>query len=653
MAVGRFDIRLNGVNYRVDRTAETPYTKTVAAQSAVGQALQGASALLHYREDILEAHQTDWSGGSQWWKARFQQENANSYFLSDGFDAWTTPGEIKAVNRFVQTADDNLWTTAAQLVYAAGKWWTVGTANSAVGDTSKKRLLEFTTATGTFDVNGTRDSGCASDIVWSGIYEQAQSRVYWLNGAAASEAVAYFDPNNLGAATVTHVNSATLADVKPGSALINWQGRLLYFNGDKVFEINQVSINTVTTVGDDGFGTSLLSTITIAGAGSGRIDAYALRGAVAGDDGVYYIKTLPGHGRGVYQPIIYRFFTDGATDVNEEVTRLPVGTLALNLFWHLGSLIIAATPDVERALTNDGPVRVAFYHVTNRVPGALGLPLGQTPPDESVCHFLGADEASLYVGGTLRLWVYDGIRGGIHPISKEYGNLVSLGLSKVGSNPVRLYLQGHQQAGASRDAVTQRIEGDDASTSYTHEVESGYLDFNLPLELKQLLSFRVHTESVAAGGTYTLFYELDDSGSFTSAGTHTTGTFAQFDLSTSDLTFRRLRFKIRYATTTTTIRPALKAISVSASGQDFVRVWDMTLDGQSARNVENQPVRPSVAFDAIDALAGTNVSIELLDGMRSEAADDYTTHEVKVAVASTEKTSWAEARLRTRLFEVI
>jgi len=654
MAVGQYDVSLNGTKFLLDRKAEKAYRRSiVAAVAAAGQVTAGVIPTSHYRQDILEHRIDDWSGGALWWKPRTTSENSNAYFLSDGFDTWSTPGKARVLPKWTSHSSD-LFATGGGLLFDGTNWWLVGDAAATVGDTSKRMLLR-SAGTVAF-VEGAFDSGCDSDKVWCGAFDESfsPSRRWWLNNTTTAANVAYATNTANG---VVHVNAATLPDTKVGATLLLWQGRLLYWNGDILYDIDKSTVNTIVAVSDSGTAPSLLGNISQTPAG-GLFDPLALREAVVGDDGVYYVKTITGTSRGDPQPVVYRFSTDGVTDFTEEITRLPVGTIVLNCYWHLGSLLLLATPDVTAALANAQQIRCALYHVTNRIPGAIGYFDGELSPSTvTVAHFLGSEGPLVWLAGNTGMYVYDAIRGGVHRARQSLQNMVAMGLAKdAGNNPVRLFVEGlfaalnlaYWQPIAFVDALA------DYDTAFTAFLETNYFDFDLPDETKQLLSVVLETDTLTSGdGVYTVKYSLNDA-AFVSAGTMTAGTRTTFDLSASSLTFRNLRLRLEYVPSLANSDPAsIKSVLIRTAGQDFVRVWDMMLDGESAVNAGNEPIRPTVAFDAIDGLAATNAAVVLIDGFRSGEVDDSSTHRVRVVSAEIGKGTLSESQIRVQLVEAV
>jgi hypothetical protein len=638
MAVGDHDVEIAGTRYRLDRDAESPYQKSTAALRLSSQAAT-VGQVLHYREDLLDAHQTDYSGGSQWWQPRLNSDNPNGYLTSTLFDSWTEPGKLRPIQKLETDATPaEAWLTARQMSFALGRWWWIGSTGEVItylltgaGDTGE--AFSPTVDTGSGDVLSTVASSTTGST-WLYLVsqtDQALKRVKLSDGTLES-----------------HVTGANWPPHAAGASLLNWQGRLLFWSGIGLYEIDETTTETVTLVGDDGFDEESALNDINAGDETTPFQAYAFTEAAVGDDGVYVVKTLPTP-RG-YQPVVFRFFTDGDTDVFEEVTRLPIGSICLSVMWHLGQLlvIIASSIDLGNQVGDQDP-HTALYFVQNRQPGALYT----FDPANSALYLLGSDGKYVFMASKSSLWLYDSGRGAVHKIA-DIGDI-----SAMGHTDTELFFVQGQDGGTVSTQIyyqTRKTDPEDRVFDATQTASwfSNWIDFDSPNEQKTLARISLLTDALTAGATFVVRVRTEtEAGSQTAILTASTDgdTFHQGLITDSTITGRRFQLEIEYTGDDAPL--AVYSVSLEATGQEYVKVWDLVIDGQNAANVANEPVRTTDVDDALDTLVATAQPITFKDGYRSDEPDDNTSHTVRVeSVQVTKRSQPDRMTARVRLAEV-
>jgi hypothetical protein len=430
-----------------------------------------------------------------------------------------------------------------------------------------------------------------------------------------------------------------------------------------------VSYNAnVMRVVDDPLGTPSFTTIANDGMGkdflSGRSNTTPIAHntdltlAVATSDGIFYVKNV--ESAGLPEAWVFRVDRDSTgTYISTPITTLPRGTVALNLMWHLGSLIITATDDHRAAFENNvstsGHFRVPFYHYTNPNTGLLGLPLGDAL-DESPLFLLGANGPDVYFGGLKRIWIYDAVRGGIHPLLEEPGSetdsvFKGWALVEDSAGDTRnlfLHKDGHAiSTKLVNQATDVKTVGTFGTDLVTHRLESNYIDFGLPLELKTLTNIDTYVEGTDVDIQYTVQIEVDD-GSFVTRHT-TNGGFESTDISDLDLQGYKFRYSISYETKDGTLALPFKEIKIQATSGEFVRVWDLYIDGTYSKNIENVPQDPEAVSDTLFALYSQPGHVAFVPSFGNYEQDDSTSYQVKVQSVRTAKGYPGESVLHVQL----
>lgn len=630
MAVGRHDIELAGIKYRLDRQAESPYQRSAAALRFASQT-SNVGQVLHYREDLLDAHQTDWSGGSMWWKPRLTPDAPNAYHTQSRFDGWTEPGKLRPAQKFeTDTTPTFAHTYGSHLVQNFENWYLIATDGKVLRYAGLGDWVQHFTATlgGTPVVFSTVNSHETGNWLF---YTLTTAGIYRVSGSGTVQ---------------NHAPTPIAPDT--GSTLLWWHGRLLYYNGYRLYEVDQTLTNTFTVVGEDANGFSFLT--QIAAPATGKIPYTALREATVGDDGIYLMKTSAGLSSGQQQPIISKFSTDGETDLLEEICRLTSGTVALSCFWHMGQLLILCASNVS-FVNNSSSVlpQTTLYFVQNRQPGVLY----RFDPDDSPTHFLGCHEHQVYLASSSSIWVYDPARGTIHRVV-DLAGVVSMGQHVPTSAANELFfVQGENVA--TRQTYYQSLKPDPTdrvfATGDLAEWQGNWIDFDAPNEQKVLSRISLLTEPMS-GGSYTVKVRVDtDAASQTTILTATSGHFNQALITDSAIVGRRFQLEIEYTGSVAT--PAVLSVSLEAIGQEYVKLWDLTLDGADAANVENEPVRTTTIDDNLDVLVATAQPVTFKDGYRSADPVDFQTHTVRVeSVQMVKKGQPDRMSARVRLVEV-
>jgi len=389
---------------------------------------------------------------------------------------------------------------------------------------------------------------------------------------------------------------------------------------------------------DDGMGPDMATEIT-ANATDPTNPRDALRLAVASSEGIWIVKNV--NQEGVPTPFITRIDrTNDGTDIGIPVSSLPPNTMVLDLAYHLGGLVLSAATNMQRVFDNDisasGYPTITLYSLIGESLAVIGSPLGGVNPVEAPYKFLATDEARLYFGGNLSVWVYDAARGGVHRWAKNTyaqaagGTFMSMVFTTDSAGDE---VQQFSHYGSS--IVLQQPTKEEGGGTVTHSLESNYFDFNIPAEQKTITHVTLMTDGVGAGETWTISLETDD-GAFASVATatSTTANTAKQRLSAVKTGFR-FRYKIVWAGSDIATPSKVKGIVFHALQGEMVVQWALSIDGTEFMNVENLRVRPDDVLTYLESIAGTATVVSFVDEYRTTSS----THNVKVESVTIERTA--------------
>jgi hypothetical protein len=158
-------------------------------------------------------------------------------------------------------------------------------------------------------------------------------------------------------------------------------------------------------------------------------------------------------------------------------------------------------------------------------------------------------------------------------------------------------------------------------TTETGIVDSAIYDFQIA-DNKKLLSISVNLEPLVSGDTVVVKYQLDQDGSWLTAGTisvagTTTQTF-QISTNSSTRTFRNLQIRLELNNGSNASTPIVTRVGIRATVVEALRVWRLMLDcsnetGDGTRNWDGPQL-----LSAIRTLGDAENIVELVDGYHNE-----------------------------------
>ena len=196
-----------------------------------------------------------------------------------------------------------------------------------------------------------------------------------------------------------------------------------------------------------------------------------------------------------------------------------------------------------------------------------------------------------------------------------------------------------------------------ASTYATSgELITAVHDFDIGEE-KTLMSIRLSTEPLPANTAVQVYYQDDQDGTWTSAGTYDTdsGTGTTFKISTdsSSVKFKNLQLKIKLTTSDATTTPVVRSVQVRCTPTEYVREWDMLLDiSDEDAQAQGRAFTGAQLIDYIKAEATNENIIQFNNGYETPSAGSYDEHDVMIREYNINLTSAGQGVANIKVREV-
>ncbi len=581
--MARWDVELAGVKARLKRFEDEvsfsqSFDRRMLLEQLAYPVLSGVS-----RDDLRVFHQTDWSGGATWWKPLLTPETVSHYFSSNGLDPASEPGLLRPLNAVI--ARNTPLEAGAPHVLADLGWGEMRVVSISSTAATNKKVAYLDRGTGNWtDTTATLGSG-------------AETRALGFN---ANDGYLYRVANN---GYISRTNGTTSNDdwlsvgtVYPGANILFHFGSILYWDGNTLRKVN-ASGPSLSSYVDDGLGPDWLSDASFSAA-SRLVRESDIRTAISTSEGIFYVKNVYTSSGGV-QPWLFRVDRDAAGNIiSNAIGTIPVGHVALAIGYFMGVPIVITSQDYQRLVANDssqGHTQTQLWAPLDGVIGLLGT-FGERTPDETVATFLGAEGHRAFFGGTKRIWVYDGVRGGIHPfwnpatISDGVVSAANRTALTNGSDLRVFAYEGGQYEvrSESQDDAATVVNFD--SDLDTYHLESNYFDFGLPLETKYITDVETFIEDGGDSNAQWAVYLSVDDGAWTKIHTHPgANTYAQ----TTGMSHggRRFRYRLVYETKSATLKLGFRGIKFKAVAGEQVETITLLIDGTEFENMDNKPLR--------------------------------------------------------------
>lgn len=604
-------IELNGVKYRLDESAEGQHyqRRREPLRLQTGSVVQGESGKFQLRPDILEWSITDWSGGEG--AVRFDSEEPNRYFEGHNVDPFHHKGHLHLAKGFEETNDsgDATLTKSLQLGKAINTLWgaSVDSNDLYEWDSDNDRWkTSVSNGESGFGAGQWEPGAVVGDRNKLYLDEDGGTSIWSYNGSS-------FDEHNTGAAPSLPQQFTELAS----NIYITRTG-----GQAAVIEIPKAGTTPVTS-------TTILDLTD-----SGLSDQDGLNRLTAGNNRVYLAQ------QDADETVIWRITpsTASSTGFGEEILRQR-GLQVETLWHHMGVLFMAGRIGTD----GDGRKQVIMYLRGSEV-GVLANLRDGTSTAGKICSTEAQEfEVAYFLAqygpgdGTYEwtLFAADLITGGV-------AGLTVVDIVDTSSQPQTLVAHNGEvffgaSAGGSTNERTYRILSDTyVDTSVvTARLDTAINDFGL-VDEKILLSIRLQTEPLPANSSVEIQYQLDQDGTWTSAGTYSTtgGAGTTFTLSTasSAITFRNLQLRLILDNGgSTSETPTILNVSTRATVAAGLNVWTLRLDladdhGEAA--TERTLGREKI--DNIVTAGDLETVVALKDGYPDGRVGEFTSHNVVV-----------------------
>ena len=626
MIDGYFHVQLGSYKYRLaSNSLDAHYTaKLVALNASNAQVTQSSDQQLDLNPDSLVWESTDWSGGEG--SKKWDPQKANMYDISYRVDALHTPGSLRLANT-VETSGINRTGT---LVKASDKLFHFSSSDDTIGTYSGNL------ANTTWDE---QDAGTISDSDYFGVRGDGDGKYIYMPIGSLNDIYRY-EPH----ATYTNDMADTDKWVDADSQAVF--DRPLVKIGNKIFVVHldgaKVSVVEYSTTASP-----TVSPTEIFVAYEGNLDAGSNQGIVCRGDNELFVCVRTKAG----ESILYRITPASALGeaFGTEVGRFP--GFSVDCIWYAsGVLLLAGTS------TTTGVDKRTIYYVKGTELGSFGL-IRQDATFTDAKLITSTDASRMDrtfflapTGSASNYWTLftiDLLTGAIFggpefAAVRDPNSVVDfLGRTFVSEN------KGSSNTQTYRTAGTYSTSG---------ELITSVHDFDIGEE-KTLMSIRLSTEPLPANTAVQVYYQDDQDGTWTSAGTYDTdsGTGTTFKISTdsSSVKFRNLQLKIKLTTSDTAATPVVRSVQVRCTPTEYVREWDMLLDiSDEDAQAQGRAFTGSQLIDYLKAEATNENIIQFDNGYETPTSGSYDEHDVMIREYNINLTSAGQGVASIKVREV-
>ena len=626
MIDGYFHVKLGSYKYRLATNSDDQHysARLVPLNISNAQIVQSSDPKYDLRPDTAVWEMTDWSGGEG--TKKFDNETGNQYDLSYNIDALHTPGSIRLSNA-VEAAGINRTGT---LVKASDKLFHFSSSDDTIGTYSGNL------ANTTWDE---QDAGTISDSDYFGVRGDGDGKYIYMPIGSLNDIYRY-EPH----ATYTNDMADTDKWVDADSQAVF--DRPLVKIGNKIFIVHldgaKISVVEYSTTA-----TPTVSPTEIFVAYEGNLDAGDNQGIVCRGDNELFVCVRTKAG----ESILYRITPASALGeaFGTEVGRFP--GFSVDCIWYAsGVLLLAGTS------TTTGVDKRTIYYVKGTELGSFGL-IRQDATFTDAKLITSTDASRMDrtfflapTGSASNYWTLftidlltGAIFGGPEFSAVRNPNSVVdfLGRTFVSENKGSTSTQTYRTAG---------------TYSTSGELITAIHDFDIGEE-KTLMSIRLSTEPLPANTAVQVYYQDDQDGTWTSAGTYDTdsGTGTTFKISTdsSSVKFKNLQLKIKLTTSDATATPVVRSVQVRCTPTEYVREWDMLLDiSDEDAQAQGRAFTGSQLIDYIKAEATNENIIQFDNGYETPSAGSYDEHDVMIREYNINLTSAGQGVANIKVREV-
>ena len=626
MIDGYFHVQLGSYKYRLASNAVDSHyvAKSVSLTAQNSQITQSSNMTLDLNPDSLVWESTDWSGGEG--QKKWNPEQSNMYDLSYKIDALHTPGSIRLAN-----------TVEASGISQKG---TLIKAND--------KLVFFSHQDDTYSVY----SGNLANTTWTSNDTSAltDDKIFGVRGDGDGK-YAYIPVGNTDDVYRFSINDDSTAAASEtlfvNNDITSVHDRPLVKVGNKLFVIH-LETDTLKVIEYSVSAGALGSQKTVFETHESTLDAYSNQGIVArGDDELFIcVRTKQG------ESILYRVKPSNqlGTGYGVEVGRLSGFTV--DCIWYAaGVLFMGGTS------TTTGVGERVIYYAKGTELGSFGL-LRQDEDFTDAKPILSTEAARMDrtfflapTGSSSSTWTLftidlltGAVFGGPEFTSVDEPNSVTDFLGRIFVTQDK----ESSSAGSYRVASTYASSG---------ELMSPVHDFQIA-DQKTLMSVRISTEPLPANTSVEVYYQNDQDGTWTLAGSAfdtTGGTSKTYEISTnsSSVKFNNLQLKVKLITTNSSVTPVVRAVSARATPTEAVKEWDLILDvTDEDANAQGQSLTGATLIDNLQTAANQENVIQFLNGYENANAGSYDTYQTIIKQYGIQLTSPGQGNVVLRLREV-
>lgn len=651
--IGDFHVELNGVKYRLAEDAEGHHYRKVRSplRAQTAGIVQGESGKFQLRPDLLAWTISDWSGGEG--NKVYSDEFASQYYYGYNINPFKEAGSLQLGPKLSVAKDSggtNPFTVPGFVVPASEDVFWVDGSDSTFGIYLWDGVNE---KFGTLIANATQDDLADlthgfGDDGWVYYVENnfpTTNHIVWRMNAAGTK-------EQLSLARSPHAPPSIGGVIRKFFYVIEQETGT---NSINVFEYDLTDTQPITP-------TEVYAVEFGMEVGIGRVPR-----VVTGANAIWFYSNQGNLGT------LHRVTptTSASAGFGEETLRLP-GVQFEGIWYQLGFVYLLARQDGRTVIYYYDTINENFG-VTYRAPAQRDMIAEVDNPWAYTLHG---------VSGFLSFFVHNtGPNGSkrdrsLMAFNQLTGGVAALGLFDVGTIEVpddwaTNSLQWFSTAVHANGDIFFSVSWNKTSTDKyrcihadvtkfttdTGVMESAVNDFGV-VDEKVLTTITLITEPLPANTSVTVKYQLDQSGTWLTAGTSSTtnSTEKVFVVSTdaTTRTFRNLQIRLELDTTDDTVTPVVRGVRSYATVLKALQTWDLLLkvDDELGR-IQNRSWSGAKLISNVETAGDGETVVAFKDGYQAREANQEDEYDVVVDDYQVILSRPGEGIIQVRLREVI
>lgn len=588
------DVQIGSYAFMIDDAADEPYAHCFESLYSDQGSVLGVEGVQTANPSVLVWNLDDFAGGGE--VKYFDERTADSYWYGKN-----NPRIRGAISSPPTRTDQNITLTNATedelyFTQVGGKAW-AGSGRellySSDGITWAKHNAAALFGAG-YKINGMTNDG---NLPWVSASDGTTRKTLQITSTTAS---------------TTAVSDVTTAIRTYGMAML--EGSIFMWTGGALYKYDSQGSLPITHVDATHKGHQ-----PFASTPSGTFYS----GIVAGDTSVFYF-TAGGGSSHVFE---YKYNSATNSFIGRPVWNPPNGFTCRQMTYAMGVLYLLGDLGDQVVLfgmstVNREPLFLSYVGQHYSSEAAATLTPRALAPSYGAQVILTVDDAT-----TNFTFVYDAESDSMSELDESpianvgrYKAMATFGSKRLGAS-------GIASTNLSMSRWIQDFNTPAGSWTY---VSSAY-HMKYPVDEKLLFGFEVVADPSITAGTVQVEYQIDESGSWVSAGTTTAGVkYTKLDVSSTNAKFRIIRLRLTGAS-----GARLFSLSTRAYVNSYQEVWRLALKlNQEGANRETRPSSRQVSANTLanylNTLATTKSTVTFLDGRRYDAKGGnnigYTTH---------------------------